>query len=1568
MAPNLALFDFDADGGNSGFTADPGDVVSITIRNPNVRNWQAQVWDANAFATGNPILDNPPRKSKNAPDVALVGATTGSIVAPVTPAGAVTLELPNTGNGINSYLVRVVVDGGMTNGVIDPNKVHQREISTAPTNLRKPVVTELGEFEFDSWAGPVCDLIDAYAAIVGGGGSFNSAGSRQAVRVATAASLPAYTRAGNVLTADANGALPSIDGVSLVVGERLLLVDGAGPSSAAHAGIYVVTSLGGAGSPWVLTRATDMDASSEVEPGVHFWVLEGTANGGNLAVLVSPSSGITINTTALDFALFDLSGAGGVLPSATKGDTYVFDGTDVDTVSIGASGQVYGVPYGQGSGGMPSYFTPDFDQIFPGAKAGDLIQWDGSNWVFVTIGAEGQVPVVNGDGEVEFQDPPTGLPTNAQEGDLTIFKSGAWVSLPIGPSGSVVGSVGGYPTYMLIASGSGGGSGSFFPIGAKGTMLRSNGSEWETFGPGKAGQFVGTDGTTPNFVDLPSSSSTNLTLKVRLATTGNVTLSGEQSIDEVAAVAGDRVLVRRQTTASQNGVYVVSAGSWTRATDADSESEFPRGTLVVVSEGSTLHDSLWINATSTTPISFGTTAIEFFRLSLPHVAEEGSTLIVNDDGEFEWLPPGTDDTVLTMQNGEPAWLEPETAGSSTDPFSSIRVVDADCALDINDLPGPHTVTGHEMFFNFNGPFFPSTIDGVFLETGLRVLVFTDPNTSWNGGDQYEGVWEFVDLGSISRPWRMRRVPQLDSSEDLIRNAIVKVGRGTNYGGAIFENRTKARSDANVPFTLESSLIDYQLSTSSPGGPIVIPGGDSSYSEIVTADTVVSVTQLGSVTFNSSTGVLESTANVGLTGDAGSVDAGETFLVPGGIYAGVWLVTQSGQSTGTPRHWQARRVAEMDSAEKFLACKMVQVMTGLGITGSDYYRTTWFNFVDRTQPFTLNVTSGSFAVEWEETSQHTYADLAIDVASVPASTPTGVDFLQANSNGAFPTVDGVAPVAGYLYLFFGTSTLAGVWRLSSVGDATSRWSMFRAVDLTKDGQLTRNRSVVIRKGARGVYSKDTDGQITVGTTPISYSLATGGGTSTGGSLLQARVATTESDLPSNTRTGSNRVATVNAVLTSVGGAPAFVGMEVLIFGLGVGVGLWTVTDVGSGATPWRMTRSARMDTSTEVDNNFAVAVSDGTYEGKLFVRIASVTNVTLNTTTLQWEQATSDNEIDPALLDGVPAVWSTAQNKYVPFHSATASQSEVVLTLPNIRSSAARRGLWMRAVNDSFPARILLERGRLNSGETTGEIGEIVASTFLSGTPSADYTETHRLRAISGVPASGIPGLASYPRVGYWVVNGSGWTTDQHQTIVRGAMASFFPGLVAVERLETLAPTVGDEWSFGFKQNAAIIARLYAAARQVSGTSVTTSTIGLSARYGGNNFTAGKYDYHELTTTSATTGTFGFSIPLAAGEIAEIDYTITGWRSDGAAVASKSGRYLAYRLASGSIAEGAHDFYEIFRSPSASTWGGDDVTKPVLNTGQNRVDFQAVGVASTTILWSLEVGYTIRKRNGAAGLE
>lgn len=148
------------------------------------------------------------------------------------------------------------------------------------------------------------------------------------VRVATAAALAAYTRTGNVITANANGALAAVDGVTLAAGERLLLKNGA---AGADNGIYVVTQLGSGGTPFILTRATDMDVSAEAQPGSVVNVNEGTVYADHVFKLTT-NAAITLNTTSLTFARQTPFRGQGTLVAGT------FDVTGID---LAASSRIY---------------------------------------------------------------------------------------------------------------------------------------------------------------------------------------------------------------------------------------------------------------------------------------------------------------------------------------------------------------------------------------------------------------------------------------------------------------------------------------------------------------------------------------------------------------------------------------------------------------------------------------------------------------------------------------------------------------------------------------------------------------------------------------------------------------------------------------------------------------------------------------------------------------------------------------------------------------------------------------------------------------------------------------------------------------------------------------------------------------------------------------------------------------------------------------------------------------------------------------------------------------------------
>lgn len=113
-----------------------------------------------------------------------------------------------------------------------------------------------------------------------------------------------------------------------------------------------------------------------------------------------------------------------------------------------------------------------------------------------------------------------------------------------------------------------------------------------------------TAGLIPTMEDIPDAT---FKRSVKAATTANITLSATQTIDGIVLAVGDRVLVKDQTTTSQNGIYVVSATAWTRALDADTASKIASA-LVAVDSGTVNGGKLFDNDFKTTD-TLGTTAM-----------------------------------------------------------------------------------------------------------------------------------------------------------------------------------------------------------------------------------------------------------------------------------------------------------------------------------------------------------------------------------------------------------------------------------------------------------------------------------------------------------------------------------------------------------------------------------------------------------------------------------------------------------------------------------------------------------------------------------------------------------------------------------------------------------------------------------------------------------------------------------------------------------------------------------------------------------------------------------------------
>ena len=169
----------------------------------------------------------------------------------------------------------------------------------------------------------------------------------------------------------------------------------------------------------------------------------------------------------------------------------------------------------------------------------------------------------------------------------------------------------------------------------------------------------GTDAVNKNYVDgliegiKPKEA-------VQVATDANITLSGLQTIDGYLTLAGDRVLVKNQTLAKDNGIYVAAAGAWSRSIDMDAAAEF-KGTYTAVINGSAA-GKLFV--CSSTVVTLGTDPVNFIFFNSQALLTAGSGI------DITGTTISVDNTVVRT-NGANAF----TAAQSMGGFKLTNVAD-----------------------------------------------------------------------------------------------------------------------------------------------------------------------------------------------------------------------------------------------------------------------------------------------------------------------------------------------------------------------------------------------------------------------------------------------------------------------------------------------------------------------------------------------------------------------------------------------------------------------------------------------------------------------------------------------------------------------------------------------------------------------------------------------------------------------------------------------------------------------------------------------------------------------------
>jgi hypothetical protein len=245
---------------------------------------------------------------------------------------AITLSLP----AALTFTGKTVTGGAFTGGTINNTSVGA---TTPATGAFTSFTTGTGQIT--TAPSSANDLVNkSYVDSIAAGLTFHAA-----CNLATTAALPTVTYSngssgvGATLTASANGAL-SVDSVTPSIGDRILVKNQA---SALQNGVYTVTTVGDGSTPFLLTRATDMNTSgsgyNQINAGNYFLITAGTVNT-NTSWVQTTALPITVGSTSLVFSQFS---SGATAYSAGTGLSLLANQFSISTTAVTAGS------YGSGS-------------------------------------------------------------------------------------------------------------------------------------------------------------------------------------------------------------------------------------------------------------------------------------------------------------------------------------------------------------------------------------------------------------------------------------------------------------------------------------------------------------------------------------------------------------------------------------------------------------------------------------------------------------------------------------------------------------------------------------------------------------------------------------------------------------------------------------------------------------------------------------------------------------------------------------------------------------------------------------------------------------------------------------------------------------------------------------------------------------------------------------------------------------------------------------------------------------------------------------------------------------------
>lgn len=459
-------------------------------------------------------------------------------------------------------------------------------------------------------------------------------------------------------------------------------------------------------------------------------------------------------------------------------------------------------------------------------------------------------------------------------------------------------------------------------------------------------------------LDLTLFPTSNFKKSVKVATTANITLSGTQTIDGIAVAAGDRVLVKDQTTSATNGIYIVSATAWARSTAADGSTEIDNA-IVAVDQGTTNGGQYYTNTFKTTDV-VGTTAMPWYRIPID---APGYTYAFGISGNAATATSATSAATLTTArtingtsfNGSANittanWGTARSITLTGDVTGTVASVNGSANISIATTIAANSVAlGTDTTGNYVGDItagtgitiggsagegtsrsigliaadltlFPTsnfkksvkaattanitlsaaqTIDGIACAVGDRVLVKDQTTSAQNG------IY-IVAAGAWTRSTAADGSTEID-------NAIVAVDQGTTNGGQYYTNMFKTTDvvgTTNMPWfriPIDSSGYTYAFGVSGNAGSATI---------LQTTRTI------NGVNFNGSANITI-TANTPQTLTRGTYLTGLNF---NGGTATTWAVDATSANT-------ASKVVARDASGNFSAGTITAALSGNATTAT-----------------------------------------------------------------------------------------------------------------------------------------------------------------------------------------------------------------------------------------------------------------------------------------------------------------------------------------------------------------------------------------------------------------------------------------------------------------------------------------------------------------------------------------------------------------------------------------------------------------------------------------------------------